>query len=107
MDVPGLTAAIRYAGRTPCEKFHCRLSDRCAAQRLACASFAFYVLSGRALHPNADPMNRKPNNQAHWLQNPDPSREIFDSLDSEAWEPRIVVRRFDIEGPEPEPYAAG
>ena len=97
MEPLNFAYAIQQVGKAPCDKFNCHHRERCANQLLACQSFAYYVQTGRAIHPNADPMNRKANNQAVWSGEVNPTREIFDSLDAEEWGPRVIIHHVEIQ----------
>lgn len=47
-----LIVALGRVGLTPCEKHECPKRSECAENRLACASYANYVLAGTAYSPN-------------------------------------------------------
>jgi hypothetical protein len=47
----GISEAIFSTPPPPCEVYHCEHKERCASENLACYSFNWYVLTGKAASP--------------------------------------------------------
>jgi hypothetical protein len=48
---PDILEAIALSTDTPCAKFSCRQRDVCAAEKLACDAWIYYIESGAVKHP--------------------------------------------------------
>ena len=81
-----LLAAIHAEPAPPCDAFSCSQRARCAAERLACTSFAHYVTTGQCKSPFIlFPERVNTHNRAKWFGPPEPTREIFMKVQNDQW----------------------
>lgn len=81
-----LLKALENEGQTPCKKFACVKFQQCADELLACTSFAYFVQTGRAVHPHNFVSPRATGKDR--LENVGavhPTRELFDDIQHDRW----------------------
>jgi hypothetical protein len=86
MNIQDLLIAISEAEDAPCEKFNCSMRAKCA-EGLACSAYAYYVESGRSIHPGNKVTARKVKGKerVEFGETPEPTAEVFDAVQHDLW----------------------
>lgn len=68
---------------SPCQEYKCRKAPDCAAQKLACGAFRYFVNTGRSVNPRYEyPLRVTMRQRPVYVEDgPFPTRDIFDQIE--------------------------
>ncbi len=81
-----LFEAIEDEGQPPCKKFACQKVQLCADEKLACTAFAYFVQTGRTIHPH-NFVNARANGKSRvdFVGEVHPTRALFSAIQNDRW----------------------
>jgi len=81
-----LLKALENEGQTPCRKFGCTKFQACADEQLACTAFAYFVQTGRTVHPfNFVSPRATGKDRLEYVGQVHPTRKLFEDIQHDRW----------------------